>query len=54
MYQGVIPVTVLLDQNNVIQGYDFWSKVRRTYVVTRFFNIIVGPINGNVFDFPCS
>jgi hypothetical protein len=54
MFQGAIPTRVLLDQDHVIRGYDFWAADARTYVVTRFFNIIVGTLNSDVFEFPCS
>ncbi|MCJ1403214.1 hypothetical protein MMC11_006437 [Xylographa trunciseda] len=53
MYQESIPVTLLLSQKNVVQGYDFWATNMRTYVVTRFFNILIGKIDAEVFDFPC-
>jgi hypothetical protein len=53
LYQGAIPVTILLDEANVIQGYDFLGKETRARAITRFFNIIVGPIAEEVFDFPC-
>ncbi|GFP58655.1 hypothetical protein TASIC1_0011002200 [Trichoderma asperellum] len=39
MYQGVIPVTVYVNNCNVIVGYDYFSPGRRTRVVTDFFNI---------------
>ena len=54
MFHGAIPAKVLLDKNDVVQGYDYWSTNERTYVVTRFFNIILGKIDENVFDFPSS
>ena len=52
MYAGTIPATVLVDEQNIVQGYDFWSPNRRTYVITRFFNIAIGKIAADVFDFP--
>ncbi len=54
MYQGMIPVKLLLDKSNIVQGYDFWGTDERTYVITRFFNIILGKIDAKVFDFPSS
>ena len=53
MFQGVMSTRVLLDKDEVVQGYDLWGPDSRTYVVTRFFNIIVGEIDAEVFDFPC-
>ena len=53
MYQGSIPVSVLLDQENVVQGYDFWATNTSVYVVTRFFNILVAMIGAEIFGFPC-
>lgn len=45
MYQNAIPVTVFLDQCNVIVGYDYFSPTRRTRVMTEFFNIVIGSIS---------
>ncbi|KAF7513928.1 hypothetical protein GJ744_006542 [Endocarpon pusillum] len=53
LYQGAIPVTVLLGEDNIIQGYDFVGPETRARAITRFFNIIVGPIGREVFEFPC-
>lgn len=39
MYQGAIPVTVYVNNCNVIVGYDYFSPGRRTRVATDFFNI---------------
>ena len=47
-----LPVTLLLDGNITICGYDFWSPDERTYVITRFFNIVIGELNAELFDFP--
>ena len=52
MYHSVIPTTILLNKDNVIQGYDFWKTDARTRVITRFFNIMLGKIDSKVFDFP--
>ena len=54
MFQGAIPAKILLDENNVVQGYDYWATNERTYVITRLFNIILGKIDEKVFDFPSS
>jgi hypothetical protein len=54
LFQGAIPAKILLDKNDVIQGYDYWGTDQRTYVITRFFNIILGTIGSEVFDFPSS
>ena len=54
MFQGAIPAKILLDKNDVVQGYDYWGTELRTYAVTRFFNIILGKIDAKVFDFPSS
>ncbi len=37
----------------VVVGYDFFSPERRTRVITRFFNIIVGETDRALFAFPC-
>ena len=52
LYGGSIPVTLYVSADNIIQGYDFWGLDRRTYVITRFFNIEVGQIGSDVFGFP--
>ncbi|KAM0343533.1 hypothetical protein ACHAPU_008428 [Fusarium lateritium] len=39
MYQDIIPVTVYVDECNVIVGYDYFSPELRTRVVMEFFNI---------------
>ena len=52
LYGGSIPVTVYVSEDNIVQGYDFWGLERRTYVITRFFNIDVGTIGSDVFGFP--
>ena len=54
MFQGAIPAKILLDKNDVVQGYDYWGTELRTYAVTRFFNTILGKIDAKVFDFPSS
>ncbi|KAI5458298.1 hypothetical protein BGZ63DRAFT_432809 [Mariannaea sp. PMI_226] len=41
MYQGVIPVTVFVDNCNVVVGYDYFSPGLRTRVITEFFNTLV-------------
>ncbi|GAM39476.1 hypothetical protein TCE0_034f11058 [Talaromyces pinophilus] len=38
MYQSAIPVTVYVDNCNVVVGYDFFSPYERTYVITMYFN----------------
>lgn len=38
MYQNAIPVTVYVDNCNVVVGYDFFSPYERTYVITMYFN----------------
>ena len=53
MYEGAIPAVILLNENGIIQGYNFWGTDQRTYVITRFFNIILGKIDKDVFGFPC-
>ena len=40
-----------MDACNIVVGYDFFSPVLRTRVVTAFFNIAVGPVPAKVFDF---
>ncbi|KAB8202989.1 hypothetical protein BDV34DRAFT_200142 [Aspergillus parasiticus] len=39
MYQGAIPVTVYVNNCNVMVGYDLFSPELRTRVVTEYFNI---------------
>ncbi|KAF1357510.1 hypothetical protein EJ07DRAFT_128118 [Lizonia empirigonia] len=39
MYQGVIPVTIYLDNCDIIVGYDYFTPTLRTRVITEFFNI---------------
>jgi hypothetical protein len=39
MYQGLIPVTIYVDNCNVVVGYDFFTPERRTRATTEFFNI---------------
>ncbi|KAM5370889.1 hypothetical protein ACJZ2D_008322 [Fusarium nematophilum] len=41
MYQGVIPVTVFVDNCHVVVGYDYFSPELRTRVITDLFNIQV-------------
>lgn len=51
---GSIPAIIYLDTKNVLLGYDFWGAERRTKVMTRFFNIVVGNMDEKVFkSFPC-
>ncbi|CAM1507636.1 Fc.00g072770.m01.CDS01 [Cosmosporella sp. VM-42] len=42
MYQGVIPVTVYVNNCNVLVGYDYFAPGLRTRAITEFFNIQVG------------
>lgn len=53
MFQGVVPATILLNADNIIQGYDFLGLETRAFTTTRFFNIILGQIDSEVFDSPC-
>ncbi|KAF4964016.1 hypothetical protein FSARC_8014 [Fusarium sarcochroum] len=39
MYQGMIPVTVYVNECNVVVGYDYFAPELRTRVVMEFFNI---------------
>ncbi|OQE14224.1 hypothetical protein PENSTE_c037G10419 [Penicillium steckii] len=39
MYQGVIPVTVYVNEANVTVGYDYFSPGLRTRVITAYFNV---------------
>jgi len=52
MYQGSMPVTVYLDSDNEVVGYDFFDTSTRTRIVNRYFNIVVGELDGRLFDFP--
>ena len=52
LYAGSIPTTVMVDSENVVHGYNFWAPDQRTYVTTRFFNIVTGKIPKDVFAFP--
>lgn len=42
LYQGVIPVTVYVNNCNAIVGYDYFGPQLRTRVITNFFNIEIG------------
>jgi hypothetical protein len=50
-YSGV-PVTVFVDAQGVVHRYDYWATNERTFATTRLFNIAVGKIAADVFDFP--
>ncbi|KAH7131747.1 hypothetical protein B0J13DRAFT_108154 [Dactylonectria estremocensis] len=39
MYQGVIPVSVFVDNCNIVVGFDYFAPELRTRVITKFFNI---------------
>lgn len=39
MYQGAIPVTVYVNNCNVMVGYDYFAPELRTRVVTEYVNI---------------
>ena len=52
MYESAGPVTVYLDASGIVVGYDFYDVTTRTGIVTRFFNIELGEIGKEVFDFP--
>lgn len=39
MYQGIIPVTVYVNEGNVVVGYDYFAADLRTRVIMEFFNI---------------
>ncbi|KAJ6134205.1 hypothetical protein N7523_000527 [Penicillium sp. IBT 18751x] len=39
MYQGAIPVTVYVNNCNVVVGYDFFATGERTKAITEYFNI---------------
>ncbi|KAM0543856.1 hypothetical protein ACHAPJ_012093 [Fusarium lateritium] len=39
MYQGIIPVTVYVNECNVVVGYDYFAPDLRTRVIMEFFNI---------------
>ncbi|KAH7014360.1 uncharacterized protein B0I36DRAFT_369324 [Microdochium trichocladiopsis] len=39
MYQGVIPVTTYVDNDNKLVGYDYFAPELRTRATTRFYNI---------------
>lgn len=46
-------MTVLVDAGDRVVGYEYFSPVKRTRVITNFFNVKVGKIDAEVFDFPC-
>ncbi len=52
MFEGSGPVTIYLDSDGTVIGYDFYDVTTRTGIVNRFFNIEVGKIDKRVFDFP--
>ncbi|KAJ5889845.1 hypothetical protein N7504_010655 [Penicillium tannophilum] len=39
MYQGAIPVTVYVNNCNLVVGYDFFTTGERTKAITEYFNI---------------
>ncbi|KAG7051952.1 hypothetical protein JMJ77_0002563 [Colletotrichum scovillei] len=39
MYQGAIPVTVYVNECNIVVGYDYFAPDLRTRVIMEFFNI---------------
>ena len=52
MYENSGPVTVYLDSSGTVVGYDFYDVSTRTGIVNRFFNIELGEVDKQVFDFP--
>ncbi|MCJ1244324.1 hypothetical protein MMC30_001522 [Trapelia coarctata] len=53
MYQDIAPVTVYVDTNDTVVGYDFFDPSMRGGIVTRYFNIdVVEHLDSNLFDFP--
>ncbi|KAI9791620.1 MAG: hypothetical protein M1816_003706 [Peltula sp. TS41687] len=55
LYQSIIPVTLYLNSENSITRYDYFAPDRRTKVITKLFNIILGETDAAVFEFPkCS
>lgn len=51
-FAPTIPVTIYLNTENTIVGFDYFSQTRRTKTITRFFNIILGDVDKSVFEFP--
>ena len=45
-------MTIYLNTENTIVGFDYFSQTRRTKTITRFFNIILGDVDKSVFEFP--
>lgn len=39
MYQGAIPVTVYVNECNIVVGYDYFAPDLRTRVIMELFNI---------------
>ena len=39
MYEGVIPVSVYVNNCNVVVGYDFFATGERTRAIIEYFNI---------------
>ncbi len=52
VFEGSSLVTVYLDSDGTVIGYDFYDVTTRTGIVNRFFNIEVGEIDKRVFDLP--
>ena len=49
-----LQVTFFLDSSNTLVRYDFTSSDSlRTFATTRFFNIILGPVDARVFETSC-
>ncbi|PMD49643.1 uncharacterized protein K444DRAFT_712649, partial [Hyaloscypha bicolor E] len=52
LYQNAIPVTIFVNAFDTVVGYDYFSPGLRTRVVTEFFNILIGPVPDEVFQWP--
>jgi hypothetical protein len=42
MYGGAIPVTIYVDNCNVVVRHDYFSPGLRTRVITEFYNTVTG------------
>lgn len=45
-------MTVLVDSNGIVHGFDFFNPDQRTYAITRFFNIVIATLDSRLFNFP--
>lgn len=52
LFGNSLPTTLLVDSDGVMRGWDAWASNERTFIITRLFNIVVGEVSKDTFDFP--